>query len=230
MEQVAGRITFGEIMSGATSAARRFAMPLAAYVVGLSVLSTALQMVVGERGGSLIDNIATFVAGFFLLRHMLRETGLLAPGHVGGGFGAYFGVSLLSNIACALGFVLLIVPGLILAARWSIAALIAIAEDQSATGAMRASWDATRASQWQIVLAYIVYFLLLLIAGAMVGGAAVATTLGGGGVDEQTLNSVGIAFFANLVVTPVAAFGTLISLSILQGLYRGTAQLEDVFA
>jgi hypothetical protein len=58
--------------------------------------------------------------------------------------GKLVAVSLLTGIGIALGFLLLIVPGLILATQWAVAVPVAMLEDASATGALRRSSEIVR--------------------------------------------------------------------------------------
>jgi membrane-anchored glycerophosphoryl diester phosphodiesterase (GDPDase) len=56
----------------------------------------------------------------------------------------------------SLGCVLLLLPGIYLAARWMIAAPAIIGEDLSARAGMRESWERTRDSVWPIAGALVI--------------------------------------------------------------------------
>lgn len=59
-------------------------------------------------------------------------------------------VSLLSAIGTALGFLVLIVPGLVLATRWAVAVPVAMLEDGSARGALRRSRELIAGNGWAV--------------------------------------------------------------------------------
>ena len=222
------KLSVGQIIGGATRAVTTFAKPFAIYVVGLAIITSVLDLVMGESGTRVVEQVTSFIAGFLLYRAMLTQSGILPHGQKGGGLGAYFGAALLSGLLTMLGFVFLIVPGLILSARWSIASGLVIAEDRSATQAMRESWEATRASQWSIVLVYVLYFLLLAFAVGGVVGATLGFAQGLGSMSAAESSS-GVVAVTNLITNAFGAIGFAISFSILQALQRGTGQLEDVF-
>ncbi len=60
--------------------------------------------------------------------------------------GSYIVMSVLGGLGMIAGFVLLVVPGVILVVRWSIAGNFAIARRLGPIAALRASWQATRGS------------------------------------------------------------------------------------
>ena len=60
--------------------------------------------------------------------------------------GSYIALSIISGLGMVFGFILLIVPGLILLLRWSVAGNFAIAQRLGPIASLRASWHATRGS------------------------------------------------------------------------------------
>lgn len=59
---------------------------------------------------------ANVVAGYLLIRALLRGSDLVRPGEEGG-FGLYLGVSFLAGLGMFFGFLFLIVPGIVLWVR-----------------------------------------------------------------------------------------------------------------
>ncbi len=84
--------------------------------------------------------------------------------------GAALGVAILSGIGIGLGIVLLIVPGLILAAMWAVAVPAAVIEEMSATAALSRSQELTRERRWRVFGAYFIAGLITVVGGAIVGG------------------------------------------------------------
>lgn len=219
------KLSLGELIGSASQLVRDHFLVLIAYIVPLTIVGAGLDML--PSGGTLAGNIATFIAGYFLYEHLLRKEGLMSEGHIGRSFGAYLGVSILTGLATVLGFVLLVVPGLILMARWSIASGIVVAEGRSTTDAMAASWAATRASQWTIVLLYVIFALVVLLpAILLVVGLGIAEVVG----TADTAMSVTGVLIGNLFAQVIGAGSFVIGVAIMQGVYRGTDELESVFA
>ena len=126
-----------------------------AYVAVLTALTTYVDMVGWESGGQILINIATLAAGYFLVVSMLRNSGLARDG-LYGGFWTYFGIGLLTGIATLIGFLLLVVPGIILLARWAPVYGFGLVEGQGVTQAMSSAWEATEGHFWPIVAAYLI--------------------------------------------------------------------------
>lgn len=222
MSDGTAKVSVGEIIAACSQLVRTHFLVLAIYVASLAVIGSALDML--PRAGSSAGNIGSFVAGYFLYEHLLRQEGLMAAGRTGRSFWSYLGVGILTGIAAGLGFILLIVPGLILAARWSIATALVVAEGQPATQAMSASWAATRASQWSIVGLYVIFGLAVLVPGILLaGGLGMATAMNNDA-------SFGLALVSNLFAQVFTAGGFVIGVALMRALYRGIDNLEGVFA
>jgi Membrane domain of glycerophosphoryl diester phosphodiesterase len=76
--------------------------------------------------------------------------------------GALLGVSLLTGIGVGLGIFLLVVPGLILFTRWSLAVPAVMLEGRSPRDAMRRSRELVRGRGWQI---FAIFLTVTVIAG-----------------------------------------------------------------
>ena len=98
---------------------RRSAVPCAVFIVAMAGLGSLLD-ISGQAdgsGGTFGLNAAGLVAGFFLSLAMLGRSGLMSEDGRPR-FGAYFGLSILSGLGILMGFILLLVPGLLLLIRW----------------------------------------------------------------------------------------------------------------
>lgn len=69
-----------------------------------------------------------------------------------GKFWRYLGLMILLVLGLLLGFLLLIIPGLILAARWSQAAYLLADENLGPLEALEKSWKRTEGATWQILV------------------------------------------------------------------------------
>jgi hypothetical protein len=83
----------------------------------------------------------------------------------GGRYPRAFGISIVSTIAILAGLLLLVVPGVVLLLRWSLAYPVMLAEDEGIVGSLRRSWRLT-GKRWPLLLGY--GGLLLCLYGAAV--------------------------------------------------------------
>ena len=135
------------------------------------------------------------------------------------GFGTYFGLSFLTGIAIGAGFLLLIVPGLYLWARWAPAYGFALAEDMDVSTAMGESWDATRGHVVPILLA-----MLVPAAVSMAGALAFLLV-----VDEYAAVSWPLALGGNALVYLGSVLSTAVGLAVFSLLARSGGAKAEVF-
>ena len=76
------------------------------------------------------------------------------------------GLSILLAIGVAIGFILLIVPGVMLYLAWSVAAPALVEERRGVRAAFRRSWELTKGARWQVfAIVLVLYILYYLISG-----------------------------------------------------------------
>jgi len=94
------------------------------------------------------------------------------------------GVSILVSLGVFVGLILFIIPGIILALRWSVALPACVVENLGPIAAMRRSADLTKGHRWQIFGLFVLIIVVAMIAfgviGALVGMGLLAApeTLG----------------------------------------------------
>ena len=101
-------------------------------------------------------------------------------------------VSLLAGFGIVLGFLLLIVPGIVLAARWALAVPVAMLEDRSATKSLQRSREIVRGNGWNV-------FKVLFAVGLLEGLASLPfriATIGTGPFGWWILTTIGSALTA----------------------------------
>lgn len=126
----------------------------------------------------LLGLVLYVVAAFFLLRQMLEQIGRPARG---GNLLSYVAMSVLAMIGLMIGFVLLIIPALILLVRWSAANGFLLSGDKGITGALGASWEATDGHGLSIFGAGLVLWIALIVLSSIVVGTVAATGLAASG-------------------------------------------------
>lgn len=82
------------------------------------------------------------------------------------------GVSLLFGIGVAIGFVLLIIPGLILIVIWSVVAPVTVLERPGVFAAFRRSRELVRGNGWNVFGVILIVFVIVFIISAAAGFAA----------------------------------------------------------
>jgi hypothetical protein len=142
------------------------AAPAAIYVAVLTVLCVPVTyFAVGTLsplrmlGGQLLNAAAGIVCAYFLLVVMLRRTGLYSrTGR--DAFLPYIALSVLYTLGVILGFIVIIIPGLFIMARWSIAQPLLIGGGQGVTASLGESWERTKDKEFQILGAWLALVVL----------------------------------------------------------------------
>ena len=119
-------------------------------------------------------------------------------------------VSILLAIGVGIGFILLIIPGLILLTIWSVAAPVTVLEHPGVFAAFARSRELVRGNGWNVFGVIVIVFVIVLLISAVAGLAA------------SGLGSVGralVQWAVNSAIAPVTA----LSASVLYFTLRGTS-------
>lgn len=165
------KLTVGEIFGQLGMLLRDNSGIVLACIVGLTLLNLLLDRAGSNSGSTFFAGIASFFAQYMLTTKALDRLNLRESS---GRVIAFWGINLLSNLGIILGFVLLIIPGLFLAARWTAANAALLAEDEGVTSALGRSWAMTAPSTWPIVGALLVLFVPACVVGFGIGIALYA--------------------------------------------------------
>lgn len=216
------RLSFGQVL-GATFALISDDLPITLLVIaGATAAATVIDMTAPSAGNIL--NIVALVVQYYLIRHLVDRHGLRSADRLGG-FGSFFVVGLITGLAVLLGFVLLIIPGIYLFARWSLVDAAVVAENRGFSDAMRRSWDATADNVVPIVVA------ALMISLPMIIGFAMMFAIGASG-DENAISGLGLSIVVNLLLyasqISIWYFGVALYQLLLAD--SAEAQLDEVFA
>ncbi|KRA82674.1 hypothetical protein ASD76_00835 [Altererythrobacter sp. Root672] len=150
--------------------------PTLIYIVGLTVINAAIgYFTVGMTApmDQLVIGLGKFVvgvvAGYLFLDALLRKTDLVSRTE-GDMFLPFIGLSILITLGVVAGFIAIVIPGLVIMARWMIAQPLLIGRGYGVRQALGESWERTRGSEFAIIgawLALLLPLLAVLIACAM---------------------------------------------------------------
>jgi ABC-type multidrug transport system fused ATPase/permease subunit len=108
------------------------------------------------------------------------------------------GVGILAGIAIGIGFLLVVVPGLILLTIWAVIAPVIVVERSGVMDSFGRSRELVRGNGWQVFGVIFVVFLISAVVGAILGGI-------GAGISD----SIGMRILFNLIgstlTAPIAA-------------------------
>lgn len=184
----------------------------------------------------------TFVVGACILQGMVVKvtvTGLNgSPMGMGAAFEAgaklflpLLGLGIIAGLGTILGYILLIVPGIILSVMWSAAAGALVIEKKTIFESLKRSRDLTRGYRWPIFGLVIIYMVVSLVIGSLVGGVGAAT--GGNFLDGSTNMGVNMLTTAisNILTSVIGAAGVAALYYELRSVKEGVGpeQLASVF-
>ncbi len=210
MEATANQIEPGRVIGEAFQTYRDHAGALlggAVIVIGLAAVINGLFATTGSLALVAVGVLVSIVAGVLYAGYVVKLVQDVRDGRrdfsVGELFSAaapYIGTlflnGLLAGIAITIGFVLIIVPGLILITIWSVIAPSIVVEDRGVIEAFGRSRELVRGNGWNVFGAIVLAFLIV-IAVSIVAGL-IGSALGDAGrVVLQTI--------ANVLTAPIAA-------------------------
>lgn len=145
------------------------------------------------------------------------------------------GLSILLGLAIAAGFVLLIVPGLMMLCAWCVAVPALVADRTGVLGAFSRSADLTRGSRWRIFGLLVIVFVIAMIIGAVVGALSVAAAFGTTGLNAAQIARSPVQIVSSMLITTlstmVSSTGVAVLYVELRRLREGGPQwLADIFS
>lgn len=223
-------LAFGEILDQAFGLYRRCFVPLLMISLVCSGVPTLLNLAVQARGGAmemaglaLLTMVLSVVGGamancastFVVSEQYLGRT--LEPGEAlrraWPRTGAIIATSLTVGLLTGLGIILLIVPGLIAAAGFSLAITACALEGLDSTAARARSWELTRDFRWHMLGLMMVYGIVLWI--LVIGFGILSTLVSGAGSDPAALAAAATSAPALMA----SALGALVTLAVNPILY-----------
>lgn len=125
------------------------------------------------------------------------------------------GVALLSALGIGFGFLLLIVPGVILFLMWVVAIPVTVVERYGVIGSLSRSAELTSGARGKIFALMLIVWVMMIVA-TMISGAAMVAIYGVQGLAQAVQDGVPIAFLIvkALVSTVVTVFASAIPTAI----------------
>ena len=160
--------------------------------------------------------VVSLVLYYWLYAAMLRRTASPSFGRIL----PFLGIYILSALGIGFGFVLLIVPGLILIVRWVAVLPVVLAEDRPAMDSFGDSWEMTRGHFWSILGAIVILFVMAIIVAGIFGGAAIV--LGGEG-------SVGALAIDSLVEQATSTLFVAFAVAAYRLMHHTSEELTEMF-
>jgi hypothetical protein len=124
------------------------------------------------------------------------------------------GVSLLFGIGVGIGFVFLIIPGLILLVIWSVVAPVTVIERPGVFAAFRRSRELVRGNGWNVFGVIVIVFLI--VAGISIAAGLISASLG-------TVGRGLVQWAVNAAIAPVTALSAAVLYFALLGELRAPA-------
>ena len=204
-------LKIGTIIDKTLGVLEHSAVPALLFVVAIGAINFAVTYF-SLSMTSITDRVvfwvgsyaAGVVAAYLLIGAMLRRTGIRSSTD-GDVFLPYCLLSILSTLGVVAGMIALVIPGLVIMARWSIAPAILFVRQGSAVKALGESWERTRGAEFQILvaaLALLVPLIAVMIACSFLFdpadpvGIAVSQIAGSG--LSLVLSGMGVAIYGML--------------------------------
>ena len=154
----------GTIIDATLGVLERCAVPFVLFIVALTVLNGAVGYY-GLEHTSVTQQVLKGVVGltvgiaaaYFLYEAVLARTGLRSR-QSDDAFLPFIGLAVITTLAVMVGLIALIIPGLYLMARWSIAAPVLMVDGKGPIKAMQDSWDRTKGSDFSILVAVLLFY------------------------------------------------------------------------
>ena len=178
----------------------------AAIIVALLSLAGAI--------GSFIGLIINLIAAFLVQAALVKAVQDVRDGRVDLNLGetvravlpflvTVAAASILAGIGISIGFVLIIIPGLILLTFWSLIVPSIVIGGEGVFGSFSKSWRTVRGYAWHVFGTYVLVFLILIVVDIVLGLILLALPLVARNFISSIVSGTLVAPFLALVVTLV---------------------------
>jgi hypothetical protein len=204
-------------------------MPAAAVVFVITGIITALIASSGSGGLALLAILIDLIASTLFTGMIVELVADVQDGRrdsspgqllraVTPVLGQLLGVAIVAGICEAIGFVLIIVPGLILITIWAVVAPVVVVERPGGLRALGRSRELVRGHGWQVF-----GVILLLVLGVAIVSAAIEAAGGAGG----TAVGLVVRVVVGILAAPISALAAAVLYFELKGRERGGLGVSD---
>lgn len=204
MEPVAPprQLKIGTIIDKTLGVMERSVAPAAIYVVGVTFVNAGIKyLTLGSTqplelvGSAVVQFVVGITASYLLLNAMLERTNLRAR-VAEDRFFAFFALSILYTLGVVAGFIAIVLPGLVIMARWSLAQPMMLARGDGVMQALGGSWERTKGNEFQIIAALLALFVVpvaAIIASSVMFGQESPTGLVVSQLFSSATSTLGVA-------------------------------------
>lgn len=218
------RIDIGGIFTAALNDIGNDIRRYAVFALAWGVVG-GLAATYASRSGNPVTTLPLFIISILVTFHALRAK--LGDARVRPRFGSASAYIFLSSLAVGIGLLLLVVPGLILFARWVVGLPALFCEELSAPEAFSRSTSLTQGNRWRILGLGLLIWVPFLLVMMMAGGLSAAFA------GEQILDTLPFNMLTNLAAGCATLFASVcwteayLSLS---GEEESSNSLAEIFA
>ncbi len=185
-----------------------------AFAIYLGAAVIALLLSLGGRFGAFLGWVVGIIAAFLVQAALVKAVQDVRDGRVDLDLGEtvraalpYLGpvaaASILAGIGISIGFILIIVPGLILLTFWSLIVPSIVIGGEGVFASFSKSWRTVRGYAWHVFGTYVLVFLILIVFDIVLGLILVALPLLARSFISSIVSGTLVAPFLALVVTLV---------------------------
>jgi hypothetical protein len=187
---------------------------LIAFVIYLVAAAIVALLSLAGAVGTFIGLIIGVIAAFLVQAALVKAVQDVRDGRVDLNLGetvsavtpflpAVIAASILAGIGIAIGFALIIVPGLILLTFWSLIVPSIVIGGEGVFGSFSKSWRTVRGYAWHVFGTYVLVFLILIVFDIVLGIILLALPIVARNFISNIVSGTLVAPFLALVVTLV---------------------------
>jgi hypothetical protein len=187
---------------------------LIAFIIYLVAAAIVALLSLAGAVGTFIGLIIGVIAAFLVQAALVKAVQDVRDGRADLNLGetvsavvpylpAVIAASILAGIGIAIGFALIIVPGLILLTFWSLIVPSIVIGGEGVFGSFRKSWRTVRGYAWHVFGTYVLVFLILIVFDIVLGLILLALPIVARNFISNIVSGTLVAPFLALVVTLV---------------------------
>lgn len=174
-------ITTGDIQRGTTQKLEVFQKDVLTYLAIFipatavaSYLDVTLGLLDSSNAGQLYQRDYGPIGFLVMIASVVFQCRLfgvmLGKGDVSGRYLGFIGMAIVTFLGVGLATILLILPGLFVAARWLMAPCIYLDQQRGVFDALGESWNRTRGNTKQVILAILLFLVVIVLLALVIGG------------------------------------------------------------